>query len=49
MLRQFFATILQAVRPQPTLERLRQGYPQIRERLHEGKRKRVYQHMSRLF
>jgi len=45
LLLQLFATLLQAIIPQPTILRLRQCRRALRRHLHEPKRKRSYQCM----
>jgi hypothetical protein len=47
-MRQLIATLLQAILPQPTLDRLRAVRQTLRRHLHEPQRRRPYQTMPQL-
>jgi hypothetical protein len=46
LLRQFAATLLQAITPQPSLDTLRGARQRLRRHLHEPPRKRIYQALT---
>ena len=47
--RQLVATLVRAIRPTPTIAKLRRAKKRLKKRLHEPKRNRDYQSMPRLF